>query len=178
MITVTVDASKMSATHELLVTRSVLRMREVLNSQIFLDCLRWEVGNSNSLEGELSAFKHSNAADIFILLKEGLNIVCVPYYSLRDVIGYGLPNDKITRLNTRYLNRYSTHNPVHLMYVGSNLLHEDGHDKGFDHDFWNTARRKNSICYILNRAYENAYSTIYKIEYPVIRATKPWWKFW
>jgi hypothetical protein len=155
-------------------------MHAILNAQVFLDSLIQEIRGSNNLEGELSEYRKASAAEVFILLagNGGLRLEVEPYYSVKNVIGYGLPQDNITRLNTRFLNQYSAHNPVHIMLVGSNLLHEKGHDKGFEHDFWDTPRRKNSLCYVLNRAYEKAYCTVNKIEPVVYVPRRPWWKFW
>lgn len=178
MITVKIDTTKMSATHEVLLANAVMRMNHVLNHAYFLSNLYAECRDSKNFEGETSLLRDGcSAARIVELLKQHpISLVVEPYYSIRNVIGYGLAGDEITRLNTKYLNNYNPLNMYHQMYVGSNLLHEHSHDIGFDHDFYATKRRKNSVSYILNRAYEDAYITIYQLEKPV--AKKPWWKFW
>lgn len=154
---------------------SILRMEDVLSSPFFLEMLEDEISKSNNLEGELSKWRTSSPKEIYARLYP----ICLylnTYYTSMSVIGYGRPGTKDIYINTKYLSDYSIENPLDLMKIGSNLLHEHSHDRGFDHDFKNTDRRKNSLSYVLNRTYERAFRKFYNIPEPVVVLYTPWYK--
>lgn len=158
-----------------IVTFAVLRMEDVINSKHFTDCLCEEIMNSNGLEGELSKWKKASWTEIYSQIFP-ITLYLNTYYTGQNVIGYGYPSDRNIFINTKYLSKYTIDDPLDLMEIGSNLLHEHSHDCGFDHDFANTRRRKNSISYIMNRAYERAYRKFYQIPEPKPIVSLPWWK--
>lgn len=63
---------------------------------------------------------------------------------------------------------------------GSTILHERGHiQMGFQHDFWATKRRENSLCYLLNRVFEQTAQELgYRESKPKPVTRTPWWAFW
>lgn len=158
-----------------LISYAVEKMEKVLLDPKFLEFLLLEINRSNDLEGELSKWKNATPLQIYMRLFP-IDLHLTTYYTLRNVIAYGLANDPVIHLNTKYLDRYDVFNEEHLMLIGSNLLHEDGHDKGFSHDFFDTKRRKNSINYILNRVYERTYRYVYNIPEKVIPVRIPWYR--
>jgi hypothetical protein len=158
------------------------QMTELLKTELFLQQLRREIANSNNLEGEKSIWKDAGADQIFCALATSrgqIELMVETYHTWKNVIGYGLPHDAIIRVNRKYLDIYRQGGLTvwEVTKIGSNLLHEHGHDCGFSHDFFATKRRKNSICYILNQAYEKTAIEYYEIK-PKVFAPKPWWKVW
>lgn len=159
-------------------------MEKVISHKSFLDCLYEEIENSNGLEGELSIWRHSTVKEIFYNLFDkndymgslGIALEVYTYYTASNVIGYGTAANRNINVNTKYLNTYSPGNLYDIRAVGSNLLHEHGHDCGYEHDFKATARRPNSIAYILGRAYQKAFSKVYGIEYKEPVKYVPWYK--
>lgn len=147
-----------------MVTMAVWRMEDVLGSLHFLDALADEISKSNGLEGELSKWKKASPKEIYehIIISD-MTLHLNTYYTASNVIGKGYEGTNQIFINTKYLKTYSINNPEDLMEIGSNLLHEDSHDKGFDHDYKRTKRRENSLSYILNRAYERAFKKIYAL---------------
>ena len=83
-----------------------------------------------------------------------INLYVDDYYTVKKVVGYTLLSSKYIRVNTKYFDTNSNKR------VGSNLLHEYGHLVGFSHDFRRTARRPFSICYQLNKAYEECHDRL------------------
>jgi len=157
---------------------SIVDMQMVLESQEFVECLEKRISSyKKRLAGERSEWKSRTAQEIvdhFLNVKDGkgrLNLIIHTYYTSDRVIGYGVEGDDITRVNTKYLSAYSVSDPYDRMEVGSNLCHEKGHDAGFDHDFNNNAERDNSICYIFNDAYEDAYKILIINNKPVKEPT-------
>jgi hypothetical protein len=164
--------------HRPIIVLSVERMEEVVFSSVFFEILKDEISKSNGLEGELSKWKDASPEEIYAQLFP-ITLHLSTYYTYKSVYGYGYANDDIIRLNTKYLSTYKLFNDIHLMLVGSNLFHEHSHNRGFDHDFKNTLRRKNSLSYILNRAYERAYRQIFNLSVPVVKpvvVSIPWYK--
>lgn len=117
-------------------------------------------------EGELSIWASHSPEEIYNYLMDGseiltpeldceIDIVLDDYYTWKRVIGYTYKNTNIIYSNTKYLDSYSSKE------VGSNYIHEYGHKKGFDHDFRNTARRADSLCYLLNIAYEKTWEDMF-----------------
>jgi hypothetical protein len=85
------------------------------------------------------------------------------YYTIKNVIGYGLTTDDITRVNTRYLKPYST--PLTLAWKrerAQNLYHEKFHDRGAHHDSAATARRPNSAAYLAGTVMDVAWNIVFK----------------
>lgn len=155
------------------------KMGSVIASPLFLENLNHEIARSNGLEGELSQWKKSSAEEIHLhIVKNGvMDLTLLTYYSAKNVIGYGYATTADIYVNTKYLTNDSIEDLEDLCDIGSNLLHEDGHDKGFSHDFKATKRRKNSICYILNRVYEKTFRQVYGLpENSQIVYVVPWYK--
>lgn len=162
----------------LLATR---QMSDVFKHGNFLQHLDHEWQKSNVWEGETSIWKTATPEMILCALATSqgkIELMVETYHTWKNVIGYGLPSDTIIRVNRKYLDRYSIHRTKDLINIGSNLLHEHGHDMGFKHDFMRTKRRPKSICYSLNRAYEAAALEYYEIKPSVFVPKKPWWRIW
>lgn len=176
--------------HELL-NLSIDQMERVLMSPEFKQALYDVIAKSHELEGELSIWKHKTVLEIFENLFEKatngnfeMTLTLHTYYTAKKVYGYGYATDANIYLNTKYLGSYNADDLEDLKKVGSNLTHEHGHDCGYDHDFAATSRRKNSICYLLNDAYEIAFDQIHNINQgegpeetnPEIVYYVPWYK--
>jgi hypothetical protein len=180
-VNIDINFKKFDNKYRELITLAVLRMEEVLASPIFFEMLSDEIANSRGLEGELSKWKRATVHEIHeALYPIVLNLHT--YYTSDNVIGFGYASSKDIYINTKYLSKYTVDDPYDLMEVGSNLLHEHSHDCGFDHDFKATDRRRNSLSYILNRAYERAFKRYYGLSTGA-RSTVvykvPWWrKLW
>lgn len=179
------DYHNVSNTHKELFDLSIDEMENVLVHQAFLDCLYEEIDKSNGLEGELSHWKNKTVKEIYKNIFDSVDmpnelakitLEIFTYYTTSNVLGYGTAADRNINVNTKYLNTYSPGDLYDRRAVGSNLTHEHGHDCGYEHDFKSTARRPNSIAYILGRAYNRAYSQIYGIEYIEPVKFVPWYK--
>lgn len=163
---------------------AIERMEIVLLSDYFLQALYDVIEDSNGLEGELSTWKNATVQEIYenlfelILGQNEINLTLHTYYSPKAVIGYGYAGTTDIYLNTKYLGAYTADDIEDLKNVGSNLLHEHGHDCGYSHDFKRTRRRKNSICYLLNEAYEIAFDQIFghTETAPPVSYYVPWYK--
>ncbi len=164
--------------YKALMIRSIVYLDEVVYSTLFLECLREEIAKSNNLEGETSEWKNKSAEQIYAALTP-IKLKLFTYYTIKNVIGYGVASNKNIYVNTKYLSHYSVNELLDLMEVGSNLLHEHSHDCGFDHDFEYTARRDNSVSYVLNRAYAKCFKLLNRIpaqELPPVIYYTPWYK--
>lgn len=161
--------------YHLLLEAAIHSMEQVIPTSIFERCLTEEIAKSNGLEGELSDVEGLTVSEIIALFYH-MDLDLYTYYTFKNVIGYGVESDSRIYLNTKYLRTYNLGNMLDIMRIGSNLLHEDSHDKGFAHDFLLTSRRPNSISYILNRAYEKAFKEIYDLEEPLVVYVTPWYK--
>lgn len=175
MSTIGLNFDNVHPGYRALIVSAVERMETVLTSHVFFECFLMEVAKSYYLCGERSKWKDKSADEIFAQIFP-ITLWIKQYNSFKNVVGYGYPNDKWIYLNTKFLDQRSVFDEESLMLVGSNLLHEHGHDQGFEHDFYDTPERKFSICYILNRAYERAYRIIYQLPEPVIKTYIPWYK--
>jgi hypothetical protein len=183
-----------------LIEASVADMVTVLNDPKFKSIFTIELNESRNklgkLQGELSFWASKSGSEIYerlfmngTSLNDTLRLNVRTYYSPKRVIGYGVASDDWINVNTKYLRNYTIDDPYDRKEVGSNLGHEEYHSRGMSHDFKNTARRKHSVAYIFNRAYERAYDEIIinapnpgvEIEVrpkPVPKAyKKPWWRF-
>lgn len=180
---ITYDMSGVSGSkNKAVLIAAIERMKIVLLSDYFLQALYDVIETSNDLEGELSTWKNATVHEIYKNLFDfengthKIHLTLHTYYSAKRVIGYGYAGTTDIYLNTKYLGAYTVDDLSDLKAVGSNLTHEHGHDCGFDHDFKATARRKNSICYLLNDAYEIAFDQIFKIPEVKIDYYTPWYK--
>ena len=177
----TYDLSNIKSSQVGLFTKAIISMEEVVNSIEFKDALNAELALSNNLEGELSVFKVIRSAQVIVdmlSLKSFLDIDT--YYTSANVYGYGYSSDDIIRINTKYTNRYNINNEQDLKALGRTLIHEISHNLGFKHDFKATSRRKNSLSYVIGRAYEEAYDMLY-IPFTLERKTyceRSWKTLW
>jgi hypothetical protein len=146
---------------------AVKDLNNIVFTMKFRDTLYDEYDKSNLLEGELSSLKHKNKEAIYSeILACNKDLAVKSYWAPFGAIGktYG---DGII-----WVNRAKTTN---LKYLASLLLHEMGHDKlGAKHDWNPTKRRPNSLCYMLNRVYEQTYDEIFGEEIVIKR--KPLWR--
>lgn len=176
-MTIGLNFNNFEPEYKAIVTKAVECMEDVIYDPIFLLMLKDEISKSNDMEGELSHWKEALPVQIYSQLFP-ITLYLNTYYTVRSVIGYGTESSNQIYINTKYLSNYSIEIMEDLMKIGSNLLHEHSHDCGFDHDFKSTARRPNSISYIMNRAYERAFKKFYNIAEPeaVIIYYNPWYK--
>lgn len=162
-----------------LFSAAISKMGPVIESPLFLENLNSEIALSKNLEGELSYWRKSSAEEIYrhIYNNGVMFLILHTYYSSKSVIGYGTSASTDIYVNTKYLIDDSLEDLEDLCDIGSNLIHEDSHDKGFSHDFKATTRRKNSLCYILNRVYEKTFRQVYGLPAkPEIIYVTPWYK--
>lgn len=154
-------------------------MEEVINSEIFKDIFLRKLYNRNYHEGELSPWRYETPEAIFKHIMEGaetlspeidyeFDIDIDDYYSFKSVIGYTYPNITTIFVNTKFFDARSSR------LCGSNLLHEQGHKLGFSHDFFSTKRRQDSLCYLLNEIYEEAYEKVFSVNYSAV-CVRPWY---
>jgi hypothetical protein len=151
--------------------RAVIKdMQVVLENDAWDHALRDVIAGSNGLEGELSQWKNKTWQQIrdrfFVRYDKEANtyhvrLIIKTYYTIKRVVGYGVASDDIIRVNTKYLSSYSAKDSEDRKKVGSNLIHEEYHNRGMDHDSSATARRKHSIAYLSNDAFEIAYDAIF-----------------
>jgi hypothetical protein len=175
-VTIVRDLNGVEETYRPMIENAIVLMESVLDSSEFYLALMEEIANSNGLEGELSQWKNAKGADIFKQLFP-VSLKLRTYYSVRNVIGFGYPDSPDIFLNTKFLSRYNVTNMVDLMLIGSNLFHEHSHDCGFEHSFYDTTTRDNSVSYILNRAYERAFKSLHNIVTDnVVKTYTPWYK--
>lgn len=185
-LTISYDLKGVSSKYRPLLEAAIEKMEIVLASDHFQDALHSVISRSNNLEGELSTWKNATLKEIYenlLGMENGqghIHLTLHTYYTAKRVIGYGYKNTTDIYLNTKYLGSYQVDDLEDLKKVGSNLTHEHGHDCGFEHDFNATARRKNSIAYLLNDAYEIAFERIFGSTDPTepkeVIYKKPWYK--
>lgn len=197
-LNVDADLKKADYKYHPLLQAAILRASTVWASQEYYDAFK-DCIKTNGLSGELSNLKFKSFDEIyekFFEMKNGVRtvrLIIQTYYTPKRVIGYGVGGDDITRVNTKYLSSYTIDDENDLKEVGSNLTHEKWHDRGSDHDSSATARRKNSIAYLSNVAFEMAYKklfidplkptvpvfydTVSDVELPgPVPSYVPWWK--
>lgn len=153
------------------------KIQIVVNSSVFTNLFLKSV-----FSGENSPWKDKSNMEILRHFRSGAetlsprvdnvaDIYIDDYFSWKGVIGYTYPSVKWIYVNTRFFDRRSD------MLIGSNIVHEYGHKVGFKHDFRRTRRRNYSICYQLNRIFEQSYLSLFPNDRPVVRKTrKPWYK--
>ena len=141
-------------------------MQSVLRSDYFRLAFIGLLSSRNYQHGETSKWKYASEGEIYLHLMQGgevltpekdnnIDIEVDDYYSFKRVIGYTYPNIKTQFVNSKYFDSRTSR------LCGSNFLHEYGHKLGFGHDFRRTSRRADSLCYLLNEAYEAAHSIMY-----------------
>lgn len=124
-----------------------------------------QVINSSEFRSKVLSIKFENnegmtSLEIYNLLMTGkevlspaadseINIDIEMYYSLKGVIGYTYPNTLRTWINRRFFKRMT---PAE---IANNLIHEWLHKVGFDHDFYPTKRRVNSVPYAIGYLVQN-----------------------
>lgn len=186
---ITYDLKGVKSKYVPLLQEAISKMEIVLSSDKFQDALYAVISRSNNLEGELSEWKNKTLYQIYNqflgidrILGTGLiELKLHTYYSSKKVIGYGYKGTNDIYLNTKYLSTYQVDDLEDLKKIGSNLSHEHGHDRGFEHDYYATARRKNSLSYLINEAYEIAFEQIFGLADPSevpaeVIYKKPWYK--
>lgn len=141
-------------------------MQIVYNSDVFKEVFLDLLDKRDYKSGELSKWAYETPDAIYAYFMNGVEILSPEldyevdfflddYYTIKRVIGHTYPSDKYVYTNTRYFDVSSS------KMSGSNFTHEYGHKKGFKHDFRRTSRRNDSLCYILNDAYEIAWERIF-----------------
>lgn len=166
---------------------SIQDMITVLNDPRFLPIFEEELNESRDgagiLKGELSRWKSASAKEILgrLFINGELRLIIKTYFTHLRVIGYGVKSDDNINVNTKYLSSYTIDDLEDRKQVGSNLGHEEFHNRGMEHDHEATARRKHSVCYIFNEAYKRAYDVIILKAQPAkppvkVYTRKPWWK--
>lgn len=137
-------------------------MRIVLNSEN----LKNKILRITEYDGELSKWKGATITAIYSHIMSGaevldpevdyeMDLFVDDYYTPTNTVGKTYPNDKFIYTNTNFFDTNSTKR------IGSNFFHEWGHKLGFAHDYKDTPRRKRSLCYLMNRAYEEAWEDIF-----------------
>lgn len=189
------NLSKLDKRYHELYRRSLRDVETVLDSKHFIDCIEEDLDQFKSrLAGELnSRLRNMSTVDAVAKLRQECEkqTTIVGYYTTANVIGYGLPSDDITRVNTRYLQGERADVAKDRAERGSNYVHEKCHDMGSDHDLKRTARRSNSWAYVMGYAYKDAHRRCFPEQYGTIakppadqvkpikvRRKKPWWMFW
>lgn len=177
--TINIDASKIK-TQERKDKLAIVaqELHRVINSTLFRDKVM-----RIKKQGELSKFKDQPNSMIYNHIMSGkevldkeedfeMDIFINDYFSLKRVIGYTKPSIKTIFVNTRYFDKRTT------KLIGSNILHEYGHKLGFKHAFRKTKNRHLSLCYELNRIYEECYDTLFGIPQYKTICYRSWKTLW
>jgi len=140
----------------------------VINSELFknnfLELLRTRKFSAKN--AETSKFRYFAPSRVLKHFLEGsetlspgidytFNIVMDDYYTIKRVIGMTYGNKPAIYVNTKYYDSPDTKGS------GSNIVHEHGHKLGFRHIFRSKPSRNDSICYILNAAYEMTWEVLF-----------------
>ena len=175
-----IDASKLDTQDRIDKINDVaMEMHTVINSKYFMDQVMLM-----RTHGERSRFKDLSNREIYNILKAGSeeinpgedykwDIFIDDYYSFKSVIGYTMRNIKTIFVNTKFFDSR------HRALIGSNIVHEQSHKLGFNHDFRSTLERPFSVSYQLNKAYEKSYSRIFNT-YPEFKTKykRSWKSLW
>jgi hypothetical protein len=163
------------------VKASIIKMKTVLESNQFETALIAEISKCG-LEGELSTWKNAKPETIYNQYLSVYNFTGMITLQLvtytnnwTSAIGEGGEGNQI-KLNTKFLGSLSLTDLSSLKFMGSLISHEYGHKRGFEHEYNNTSRRPNSICYIINRAFEKAFDEIFGTAPVEVVAYVPWYK--
>lgn len=179
LTTINIDASKIGSQERKDKLAIVAQeMHRVINSTLFRDKIM-----QIKKQGELSKFKNQPNSLIYKHIMSGqevlddeldyeLDIFVNNYFSLKRVIGYTKPSIKTIFVNTRYFDKRNTRD------IGSNILHEYGHKLGFKHAFRKTRNRHLSLCYQLNKAYEDCYDKLFGIPQYKTICYRNWKTLW
>lgn len=155
----------------------------ILNSPYFKSAFLDILSTLKYKNGETSAWKHASPEEIYHHFYSGMEVLQPKKDNEMDlefkiknarssIFGWTYGNTITIWQNTDYYNDFSLKG---RMESGSNIVHEWGHKLGFGHDFYNTARRDNSLCYLLNKAYEEAFIRYHQI---TIRKTQVCYRSW
>lgn len=184
---VTVDGKKLNTIQRREKAQLVSdEMEIVYNNPIFKEVFIELLKTRDYKNGELSTFRLDTPEEIYNYFMNGVEILSPEqdyevdfflddYYTFKNVIGHTYPSDKYVYTNTKYSDVRNT------KLCGSNFTHEYGHKKGFSHDFKRTARRNNSLCYILNDAYEISWDRIFgeaSATEKILVCRRVWYKLW
>lgn len=138
----------------------------VVTDPRFLPIFKEELDDSRDkdgvLRGERSKWKTASAEEILaqLFINNTLRLMVRTYYTALNTIGFGYKTDDYINVNEKYLKPYTDDDPDDRKNVASNLLHEEFHNRGMEHDFKETLVRKYSVCYAANRAFKRAYDVI------------------
>lgn len=153
-------------------------IHQVINSTIFRDRIM-----KMDFRGETSEFKNITNSRLYQMLMNGAeetspevdndwDIWVDDYFTRRGVIGYMIPNKKWMYVNTKFFDSRSNKK------AASNIVHEYGHTLGFRHDRSRTARRPYSVCYQLNKIFEECYDKIIGSQASLVKVKLPKQRFW
>lgn len=146
-------------------------MLEIIKSEHFYKNFMMVLRLRDYQKAERSKFKNYSPEQIYLTFMRSVEVLgsqevdyemdaeVVGYFSLKTVMGWTNKNIKQFHVNVRYLRNGTTKT------FGSLNCHEHSHKLGFDHDFYKTKDRPNSISYLLNLIYEITHDEIYKKRY-------------
>lgn len=172
-ITITSNLDRVDNKHLKLFKTSVGVLQMLFESLEFKEWFFYEAERSKGFEGELSDWKDRTVTDVYYQLlgidpsqpfdglskRQGkLNLVVGTYYK-RFGSAVAKTEGNFIQFNTKFFTGDFDKDRAHVVSV---LGHESGHaNSGFSHDFQRTARRPNSINYVVNRAIQGAYRQLY-----------------
>lgn len=125
--------------------------RRVIASSNFASNLISELLKKRYVDAELSKWSKRSPIEVYKHIIETLEATNTPHCST-----YWRPSSAVAKVSGDAI----LFNRMHLGGLddvdgGSTILHERGHiQMGFDHDFWATKERPDSLCYLLNRVFE------------------------
>jgi hypothetical protein len=146
MLTVKINSANNFTAVELVKLKSAaVLLEQVVNSQDFKErVLTYPFINTDGLTNQqIYNLIMSGREVLNNAVDNELDIDVTMYYSLRGVIGYTYPNILRTWMNRRFFKKFNAAG------VASNLAHEWCHKIGFDHSFYYTNNRKNSVPYAI-----------------------------
>lgn len=158
----------------------------VINSKVFKQGFIKKLAKRNYRNGETSQWRFASPGEILVHILRGaeilspevdytLNIIVDDYYTFKRVIGMTYSNSPVINVNTKYFDVRSS------KLCGSNIFHEEGHKLGFGHDFRQTARRADSICYLMNEVFEETWDALFGTPHEtdkVLVCTRSWRSLW
>lgn len=162
MLKINIDAVKLDTEERRLKAHLVAdEMQLIINSDIF----REKFLAIDNLSGEFSAFKAWTITELYKYFMDGSEILTPEfdgeidleiddYYAPSSAVGKTYPGRPTVFVNTKFFDSRTS------KLVGSNFTHEYGHKKGFEHSFHDTPTRKYSLCYWLNRIYEETWDEL------------------
>lgn len=183
-INITLDKKDFNKKQEEKALRVSKQICKVLNSLSFRAAFIKELNTFKYKNAERSAWKDASPIEIVEHFFSGMETLQPEkdyemdlrfnlYSSFKSVVGYTYANVIDIWANTKYFNDNSLRGD---MKSGSNIVHEYGHKLGFGHDFRATKARPDSVCYILNRAYNEAFTQVYGIKTKKVQVCYRSWK--